>query len=57
MSKNNIQEIMSLGKPTTISLDPSFKNEIIRSQMDGLIRDGKRHLASRKKIHLILIKE
>lgn len=56
-SKKEIHKLIDLGTPTAVSVDPDLKDQIIRSQIEAVIRDAKKHLAQRKKVHLVLIKE
>ena len=57
MKKDDIQKIIDLGEPTIVSIDPDIKTEISRKQIDGLVNDMRKHLARRKKVHIILVKE
>lgn len=57
MAKDNFQDILSLGKAEKVTVDPNFKTDITRRQIDTLIKDIKIHLSNRKKVHIIVVKE
>ena len=57
MAKENFQDILSLGKAEKVTVDPNFKTDITRRQIDTLIKDIKTHLANRKKVHILIVKE
>ena len=54
---DEIQRIVKSGKPTVITLDPNLKDTINRSQLDTMIREAKKHLAMKKKVQLVMVKE
>ena len=57
MSDNEIKTIMSLGSSKIFTVDPSHKDMISKATIDALVREAKRHLATKKKVHLVLVKE
>jgi len=57
MSDNDIKTIMSLGPSKIYTVDPDQKDAISKATLDLLIREAKRHLSKKKKIHLVLIRE
>lgn len=57
MAKDNFQDILLLGKAEKVTVDPNFKTDITRRQIDTLIKEIKTHLASRKKVHILIVKE
>lgn len=57
MKKEDIQKIISLGEPNLFTIDPDIKTEISGRQINSLVSDMRRHLAKRKKVHIILVKE
>lgn len=57
MKKDDYSKLLSLGKATSITMDPDIKTEISRKQIDGVVADVKKHLAKRKKVHVIVIME
>ena len=57
MKKDDIQKIISLGTPNLFTIDPDIKTEISGRQINSLVSDMRRHLAKRKKVHIILVKE
>ncbi len=57
MKKEEISKIIDLGEHTIVSIDPDIKTEISRKQIEGIVSDMKRHLAKRKKIHILLVRE
>jgi hypothetical protein len=57
MKKDDIQKIISLGEPNLFTIDPDIKTEISGRQINSLVSDMRRHLAKRKKVHIILVKE
>ena len=57
MKKEDISKIIDLGEPTIVSIDPDIKTEISRKQIDGIVGDMRKHLAKRKKVHIVLVRE
>ena len=57
MNDKEIQEVLGRGKPSTYSFDPSIKTEITRATLDVAVRDIKKHLASKRRVYLIVVKE
>ena len=57
MKTDQIYQILSAGKATTISLDPDLKTEINRVQLDSMVREARKHLTLKKRVHLIMIRE
>jgi hypothetical protein len=57
LKKEDIQKIISSGEMTVFSIDPDFKNEISKKQIDDIVKDMKKHLHRKKKVHILLIKE
>ena len=57
MKKEDVSKIMGLGEHTIVSIDPDIKTEISRKQIEGIVGDMKRHLAKRKKVHIVLVRE
>lgn len=56
MTDKEIKEVLSRGEPTTYTLDPSFRNEITRSTLDLINREVKKHLSSKKRVSVLLVK-
>lgn len=52
-----IKTIMSLGSSKIFTVDPSHKDTISKTTIDELIREAKRHLALKKKVHFVIVKE
>lgn len=58
MRKNpEIDNLISAGKPSVITIDPNIKTEITRRRIDTLSKEITAHISSKKKVHVILIKE
>jgi hypothetical protein len=57
MKKDDIQKIISAGEPTIVSIDPDIKTEISKKQIDDIVKDMKKHLSKKKKVHIVLIRE
>ena len=57
LKKEDIQKIISSGEMTIFLIDPDFKNEISKKQIDDIVKDMKKHLQRKKKVHILLIKE
>lgn len=57
MAKDNFQDILLLGKADKVTVDPNYKTDITRRQIDMLIKDIKTHLSNRRKVHIIVVKE
>ena len=57
MKKDEIQKLISLGEANVVSIDPDIKSEISRKQIDGIVKDMKKHLLQKKKVHIVLVKE
>ena len=57
MRKEELQKLISVGEESTFTIDPDIKSEISKKQIDTLVNDMKKHLARKKKVHIILIKE
>ena len=56
MTDKEIKEVLSRGEPTTYTLDPSFRNEITRSTLDLINREVKKHLSSKRRVSVFLVK-
>ncbi len=56
MKKEEISKIIDLGEHTIVSIDPDIKTEISRKLIEGIVGDMKRHLAKRKKVHIVLVR-
>ena len=57
MKKDDIQNIISLGESTMVSIDPDIKTEISKKQIDVIVNDMKKHLLRKKKVHIVLVRE
>ena len=57
MTDKEIKDILSRGTSSTFTLDPSHKNEITRSRLDIITRDVRKHLAAKKTVSLIVIRD
>ena len=57
MTDKEIKDILSRGTSSTFTLDPSHKNEITRSRLDIITRDVRKHLAAKKTVSVIVIRE
>lgn len=57
MKRDDIQKIISSGEPTVVSIDPDFKTEISKKQIEGIVNDMKKHLLRKKKVHIVLVRE
>jgi hypothetical protein len=57
MIDKDINTIMSIGSSKIFTIDPQQKDFISKSTLDSLIREAKTHLAKKKKVHLVLVKE
>ena len=57
MKKGDIQKIISLGDSTIVSIDPDIKTEVSKKQIDGIVSDMKKHLAKKRMVHIVVVKE
>lgn len=57
MKNKELDKILAMGTSSTISINPAYKTEIMRRQIDSVIIDVKRHLTMGKSVHIILVKE
>ena len=57
MKKEEILKIIASGETTVVSIDPDIKAEISRKKIEGIVSDMKRHLAARKRVHILLVRE
>ena len=57
MKDKEIKELLSRGSFSTITFDPSLKNEITTSSLNALVREIKGHLARKKKVSVVVVKE
>lgn len=57
LKKEDIAKIISSGEPTIVSIDPDIKTEISKKQIDDIVKDMKKHLQRKKKVHIILVRE
>jgi hypothetical protein len=57
MKKDDILKVISVGEPTIVSIDPDIKSEISRKQIDDIVKDMKKHLQRKKKVHIVLVRE
>ncbi len=57
MKDNEIKELLSRGASSTITFDPSLKNEITTSALNALNREIKSHVARKRKVSVVLVKE
>ena len=57
MKDNEIKELLSRGASSTITFDPSLKNEITTSSLNALNREIKSHVARKRKVSVVLVKE
>jgi hypothetical protein len=58
MKKNpEIDSLISAGKPSIITIDPNIKTEITRRRIETLSKEITAHISSKKKVHIIMVKE
>ena len=57
MNDKEIKELLSRGASSRVDFDPSLKNEITRSSLDGMIREVKGHLSRKRKVSVVVVKE
>ncbi len=58
MRKNpEIDSLISAGKPSIITIDPNIKTEITRRRIETLSKEITAHISSKKKVHIIMVKE
>lgn len=57
MKNKELDKILAMGTSSTISVNPAYKADITRRQIDSVIVDVKRHLTKGKGVHIILVKE
>jgi len=57
MTDKEIKEVLGRGTPSTFSLDPNMKDGISRSTLEAINRAVKKHLASNKRVSVVVVKE
>ena len=57
MTDKEIKEALGKGTPSTFSLDPNIKDGITRSTLEAINRAVKKHLASNKRVSVVVVKE
>lgn len=57
MTDREIKELLSRGTASKVEFDPSLKNEITRASLDAMVRDVKGHLARKKRVSVVVVKE
>ena len=57
MNDREIKELLTRGSTSRVDFDPSLRNEITRSSMDAMVRELKSHLARKRKVSVVLVKE
>ena len=57
MNDKEIKELLSRGSFSTITFDPSLKNEITTSSLNALNREIKSHVSKKRKVSVVLVKE
>jgi hypothetical protein len=57
MTDKEIKEVLGRGTPSTFSLDPNIKDGITRSTLEAINRAVKKHLASNKRVSVVVVKE
>lgn len=57
MTDREVKELLSRGTASKVEFDPSLKNEITRASLDAMVRDVKGHLARRRKVSVIVVKD
>ena len=57
MKDKEIKELLSRGSFSTTTFDPSLKNEITTSSLNALNREIKNHVARKRKVSVVLVKE
>ena len=57
MTDKEIKEVLGKGTPSTFSLDPNIKDGITRSTLEAINRAVKKHLASNKRVSVVVVKE
>lgn len=57
MKDKEIRELLSRGSLNAIAFDPALKNEITRSSLDAMVRDVKAHLAKKRNVTVVVVKE
>ena len=57
MNDKEIKELLSRGASSTITFDPSLKNEITTSSLNAMVREIKGHVSRKRKVSVVLVKE
>jgi hypothetical protein len=57
MRDKEIKELLSRGASSTITFDPSLKNEITTSALNSMVREIKSEISRKRKISVVLVKE
>lgn len=57
MIDRETKELLSRGSASRIDFDPSLKNEITRLSMDVMMREIKSHIARKRKVTVVIVKE
>ena len=57
MTDKEIKEVLGRGTPSTFSLDPNIKDGITRATLEAINRAVKKHLASNKRVSVVVVKE
>ena len=57
MNDKEIKELLSRGSFSTITFDPSLKNEITTSSLNAMVREIKGHVSRKRKVSVVLVKE
>ena len=57
MRDKEIKELLSRGSFSTITFDPSLKNEITTSSLNAMVREIKGHVSKKRKVSVVLVRE
>ena len=57
MTDREVRELLARGTTSKAEFDPSVKTEITRQSLDAMVREVKSHLARKRKVSVIIVKE
>lgn len=57
MTLKELKEIIDKGRTQDFALDPNTKSQITKATIDGIVREANKHLVSKKRVWVILVKE
>ena len=57
MKDKEIKELLSRGASSTITFDPSLKNEITTSSLNAMVREIKGQVSRKRKVTVLIVKQ